>query len=496
MSKKILVGPLLGLESNTRYTFCFLTSKSVQTAIVNVGNTAVTADCVAETSKGRFWRAEFEVSDALCGGQLSYDISLDNVAAKDVHNRTSWQFHVPGLEDKPRIAYASCNGFSSLDLKNKTEDPYSLWRDMLSQHQEHPFSLLMMGGDQLYADELWTTVPFLRKWGELPHKDKIERKATKTLITQLDSFYEKLYLERWGDKSMSLMLASIPSVMMWDDHDIFDGWGSYPKDLHECPVYQAIFATARKYFEIFQVRSLRNTSLFRADGSYYAFAFQFRGYNILSMDNRAERSLEQIMGKLQWEDINRYLEQTVNDGDLLVLSAVPVVYRDFSFTETVFDATPWEEELTDDLKDHWRSKEHQGERARLIMRLLDNAAKRQGNGSGRTVLLSGDVHLGCIGVVNDQRNNGLCKIHQIVSSGIVHPAPSRIQWLGIMAVTNDDDEYLNEDHTIRISMLKPFGSRKYIRSRNYITLLEGTDQKLWVNWVCDNKDKPYYPLTA
>ena len=26
--------------------------------------------------------------------------------------------------------------------------------------------------------------------------------------------------------------------MTWDDHDIFDGWGSYPVQLQFCPVFQ------------------------------------------------------------------------------------------------------------------------------------------------------------------------------------------------------------------------------------------------------------------
>lgn len=25
---------------------------------------------------------------------------------------------------------------------------------------------------------------------------------------------------------------------MWDDHDIWDGWGSYPEPIQACPVFQ------------------------------------------------------------------------------------------------------------------------------------------------------------------------------------------------------------------------------------------------------------------
>ncbi|HPE71554.1 MAG TPA: hypothetical protein PK018_05160 [Candidatus Competibacter sp.] len=41
-------------------------------------------------------------------------------------------------------------------------------------------------------------------------------------------------------------MASIPSIAMWDDHDIFDGWGSYDEERQNCPVYQGIYPIARR----------------------------------------------------------------------------------------------------------------------------------------------------------------------------------------------------------------------------------------------------------
>jgi hypothetical protein len=76
----------------------------------------------------------------------------------------------------------------------------------------------------------------------------------------------------------------------------------------------------------------------------------------------------------------------------------------------------------------------------------------------------------------------------------VHPPPSRVEWLGIQAITNDRNEYLNEDMTIETSMLTPVGSDKYLRTRNFSTFHEGSDNKLWINWVCESGDEPVYPL--
>lgn len=494
MAAQILVGPLLGLESDQLYTVFFTTLKNINQASVQVDGKTLTAEMVGETFGSRCWRVEVDIMPMAQAKNISYSVWLEGEQAANRCQQNAWTFYVPAQNAKPRLMYASCNGFSSADLVNKTEHPYAMWEKLKDDHEKSPYSLMLLGGDQLYADEMWSTVPSLKEWGSYPRSEKIKRPATKVMLQQIDKFYDELYQQRWRNPSMVEMMASIPSVMMWDDHDIFDGWGSYPDDMLKSPVFKAIFERAKFYFELLQIRSRKNKSLLNPNANHYAFALQFRGYHILALDNRGERTLSQVMSAQQWQDVLAYLNTRITAGDLLLLSAIPVVYRDFSLSETAMDITPWEEELTDDLKDHWRAKEHQGERARLIMRLLDNIEQRQKQGNCRTVILSGDVHIGCLGVVHDRRSAQARKIHQVVSSGIVHPAPSRIAWYGIMAVTNDKTEYLNEDKSIEINMLKPYSADKYIRVRNYVSLEEGSDKKLWLNWVCESKDKPVYPL--
>ncbi|MDF2366820.1 alkaline phosphatase D family protein [Sneathiella sp.] len=491
---RLKVGPVLGVESDTLYTVCFSTAEDTPKPEWVVDGNVVTCKQVGTTPTSTVWRGEQKITapTGKSGKTVDYEIRVDGAAAECGNNRNKWEFYVPGKTETPKFAYGSCNGFSSLDLMHKTEDPYRLWQEMAEKHNdedETPFSLLLMGGDQLYADSIWTAVPELQKWNAFPRKEKIARVANTTMRPQIDTFYDKLYQTRWTDPHMSRMLASIPSVMMWDDHDIFDGWGSFPDDLLESKVFKYIFGTAKKYFEMFQIRSRFNTSLLDNKAEHYAFALKFQGYNVLALDNRAERTLDRVMSEAQWDKVIEYLKKTT-DGHLLVLSAVPVVYRDFSAIEKTFEITPWEEELTDDLKDHWRSKNHEGERARLIHWLLENAKLR--DTKSKTVILSGDVHIGCIGVIHDSKRQR--KVHQVVSSGIVHPAPSRLQWIGIMTVTNDRTEYLDENRDIRISMLTPFASDQYIRQRNYVTLEFGTDDKLWINWESEGKDKPCYPV--
>lgn len=492
MSDKLVLGPLLSVEDDNKYVVCFL-SKTDCNFSISFNNEKILAQKIGILKSGFFYRAEYNIKQSKNSRTITYKILNKDIQSYDIHARNSWSFYVPSSVEKPKFAYASCNGFSSPDLLAKTDEPYKLWNKLLDNHQKEPFSVLIMGGDQVYADELWSKVKELEEWSRLNMTEKIKRKATKGMIRNLDTFYESLYLKKWSDKQMSLCLASIPTVMMWDDHDIFDGWGSYPSELLECDVYQNIFKIAKKYFEIFQIRSIKNETLLTKDRTHFSFALKFRNYHILGLDNRTQRTIYQVMANNQWESINKYLDENILNDNLLILSAVPVVYRDFSLTENLVDFTSWQEELTDDLKDHWRAKEHQGERMRLIMRLFMNIEKRkESKRNTRTVILSGDVHVGSLGVINDHKNQN--KIHQVVSSGIVHTPPSYVEWLGITSITNDNNEYLNEDKTIETSMLTPIGSAKYLRVRNFVTINEGTDEKLWINWICDNKDRPCYAL--
>jgi hypothetical protein len=197
-----------------------------------------------------------------------------------------------------------------------------------------------------------------------------------------------------------------------------------------------------------------------------------------------------------WDDVKKRLARY--DGKfetLLLLSAVPVVYRTYPWVENAFELTPWQDELTDDVRDQWTSGHHDGERMKLIMNLL-NFRGRTSTEPVKRVILSGDVHVGCLGVIRDRREPLQPRvIHQVVSSAIVHPAPTWYEWAGIEALTSDEPENL-EGVKITTEILKPYSAGKFLRTRNYITLEEGADKKLWVNWVCENGATPEYPIEA
>lgn len=50
--------------------------------------------------------------------------------------------------------------------------------------------------------------------------------------------------------------AQIPMVNIWDDHDIIDGFGSYPHHFNRCAVFTGLGAVAFKYYLLFQHQSI------------------------------------------------------------------------------------------------------------------------------------------------------------------------------------------------------------------------------------------------
>ncbi len=506
MSQKLLLGPLLSIENDGIYSCCVLTEKPISQLHFNCRGKSFSFQLISETLTGKFWKVQVPVGELVKGQRVAYTLLADQVVMVDQQKRASWSFYIPNDDEAPLISYTSCNGFSSAQLMKDTNDPYALWREMNLLNQQHPYSLMIMGGDQLYADSIWTEIESLKQLIEKTKEEIIAFQPDVALEQEIDLFYEQLYLKRWNEAETSLALASIPQIMMWDDHDIFDGWGSYPEEINNCPLYQTIFTYARKHFALFQLRS-RNGMLSQR-GTHHAYYLHFSNYTILAMDHRSERTIQQVMSKAQWADCLTWMKEVELRKNLLVMSGVPVVYRDFSFVERTVEVTSKEEEVTDDLKDHWRAKEHLGERLKFINMLLSELRVRQTrytasqtnksvwhvSSTARTVIMSGDVHIGALGVIMDRRITPEVKVYQVVSSAIVHPPPTWLQWTAIRTATNDRNEYLTDDKKVETAMITPVGSNTYIRARNYATLQEGNDGKLWVNWINESDDKAEYPL--
>lgn len=85
--------------------------------------------------------------------------------------------------------------------------------------QDWPDALLLLG-DQVYADEL---TPEARQ-NLSGHRSKSKRRPPDEVVTFTE--YERLYRHTWGDPEIRWIMSTVPTAMIFDDHDIRDDWNT------------------------------------------------------------------------------------------------------------------------------------------------------------------------------------------------------------------------------------------------------------------------------
>jgi hypothetical protein len=456
---------------------------------------------------------------------VRFDLSIPVIAKEQ---RVSYEiegekyaFFVPAGGQPTRAAYASCNGFSKASYANAyttEEKKNERWAHLLSRHRatdpvsklateggwrSGPFHLLLMGGDQIYGDAIFEAPVKIKEWDTASWKfwkgDKTKAPFTPAMAAEAADFYfNQTYVARWSQPTVAAVFASIPTLMMWDDHDIFDGWGSRAEALQDCDVFQGIFKAAREHFEIFQRHTKPGTA---APGAIpgtagLSWGFHLGHLAVLAPDMRSERTHHQVLSPRSWDAIYAWLKglsalpESQRPYHLLFLSSIPVVYASLRAAETALAQIPGEQELEDDLRDHWTSRLHYGEQCRLVRRLFDFAKEA----FCRVTIISGDVHVAASGRVTStlpEHASGsyAARINQLISSAVVHPPPSMGETFFIDHVISGDPPELESGLTAE--MLKLPGTRGRLRAkRNWLGLAldEGSAPRLWANWWFEGED--------
>ncbi len=503
----LLLGPVLQFLGIQNKQWCISVLVATRTASPPVlqSSAASTPLTLLDTlpSGASVWRAGLMVALGSAPQRVRYSVDA-----------TAWELHVPADQAPPRMTYGSCNGFSSPGLMKGVIDKNALWTRMLNLHTGReringrsfgPYHVLLLGGDQVYSDALWQdpSCPDIVAWSHLSRDKRRKAAWTPALQTQVSVFFEGLYLTRWAQPEVASALASLPSVMMWDDHDIFDGWGSYLAEDHDCPVYQGVFAIAKKYFALFQRHSLVGQPppcTLPGQGAFSA-GYRVGNVGVLALDMRCERAPErqrggnlqsaQVMSEASWNAVYQWLDAQVGMKHLLLMSSIPVVHPSFELLEKMLGILPGQQALEDDLRDHWTCAAHRAERLRLIHRLFQFS---QGTGC-RVSLVSGDVHVAAVGVLESRRDstdNNAQVINQLTSSGIVHPPPPAMARYFLEKACLQVETV---DRGITAAMYEfPTTSRRLIGARNFMTIepddADHPTQRLWINWWVENEAEP------
>lgn len=327
------------------------------------------------------------------GEEFCIGINYDNAEI----DTTELKYTVKRSPDRGDIDFSfgliSCHkGLDSVASYRKVVG--KMWDFLYDKMSEKKSAFLIQSGDQVYCDN--------RK-----------KNAWKKCVKMIDRYdhqkmldlYRDVYLDAWGFLSVQRVMRTFPQYMIWDDHDITNGWGSRKKHRRD---YLKIFEAARAAYVEFQdshnPASLRNGELY--------YAFHYGNAAILVMDIRGHRgeNLEAnrypLVGKEQWEDIQNWFENDwVKESKVLfVVSSVPVVHLSRRLGSLGF--------LKSDIADQWSTERNKNERRRLLKMLLDWSGEK----NKPVFIIGGDVHVGTELCLKEERTGK--NIYQITSSPI------------------------------------------------------------------------------
>lgn len=330
-----------------------------------------------------------------------------------------------------------CDALYALALRMRQE-PLERWPDRL-----------LMLGDQVYVDE-----------GSPSVRERI--RATRDVSAPpglgVAGFeeYTWVYRESWGEPVIRWLLSTVPSAMIWDDHDMHDDWNisarwvremrrhawwerrveggimSYwlyqhlgnlpPDDLREDELFARVRAAddAGPLLREFAHRAER-----QAEGARWSYRRDWGGIRLVVVDSRAGRVLDDtrhvhhehkraMIDDHEWEWIE---EQCRGDVDhLLIASSLPILmvpglHLLEAWNEAVCDgawgglAARWGERVRCALDlEHWAAFQDSFHR---MARLLEEvAAGRRGKAPATICLLGGDVHHAFLAEVAFRRGSG------------------------------------------------------------------------------------------
>ncbi|WAC95903.1 alkaline phosphatase D family protein [Streptomyces sp. NA13] len=154
--------------------------------------------------------------------------------------------------DRPvRVTFGSCRWSSPPSGQDSPVGPDAL--DALAARiagdtgADRP-DLLLLLGDQVYADE---TSPQTRSW-LASRRDLAEPPGEQ--VADFEE-YTRLYDESWTDPEVRWLLSTVPSLMIFDDHDVIDDWNtsaSWLAEMRETPWWQERIVSGLMSYWIYQ----------------------------------------------------------------------------------------------------------------------------------------------------------------------------------------------------------------------------------------------------
>jgi hypothetical protein len=409
------------------------------------------------------------VVDGLEPGSVApYEVRLDgDVVWPPADGRPPCAIHTRRGERQSRLIFGSCRVGAPQRApytSSPAEHPLGLGVDALwaysRQLQEAaapwPDALVLLG-DQVYADDVPPeTAAFIRT----------RRDITRPPGPEVADFeeYTRLYRESWSDPDIRWLLSTVPSAMIFDDHDVHDDWNisqRWVEEMRALPWWEARITGAFMSYWLYQhlgnlsPPELAEEELFRlvqTDGdagarlrafalrcdresaaSRWAYFRDFGRARLLVIDSRAARVLDDerrdMIDDEEWDWIAEHSRGSFDH--LVVASTLPVfmshgIHHLEAWNEAVCAGAwgrpaarlgEWVRRRFD--LEHWPAFHDSFERVVELLRSVSRGTS--GEPPATITLLGGDVHTAYVAEILLGQDEGSSRVYQIVCSPFRNP---------------------------------------------------------------------------
>jgi hypothetical protein len=417
------------------------------------------------------------VEDLQPGSTTPYEVRLDGeqVWPPAGSSFPPSRIRTPGDREEFRIAFGSCRYASPYTVDPKEgipPDALDAYASRIAGQPEDrwPDALVLLG-DQVYADEL--TRP-TKSW--LARRREGDSPAPDAQVADFEE-YTRLYAESWSDPQVRWLLSTIPSSMIFDDHEMIDDWNtsaawrakitvqdwwpgrisgglvSYwvyqhlgnlsPQELAENKTWQAVLSLPEDTDDAEpMLREMAEYADREPASIRWSFVRHWGDARLIMIDSRAGRVLEEqhrrMLDDAEFDWVEAAMRRSVDEGveHLIIGTSLPwllphAIHSLERWNETlnVRHHGRWRGRLAEKLRqaadlEHWAAFGHSFER--LGRALTAVARGEHGPAPATALVLSGDVHHAYAAEL--VRPGGLsARVHQLTVSPLHNQAPHPIR---------------------------------------------------------------------
>ena len=423
------------------------------------------------------------VTGLTAGEATPYEVRLDGERVWPLADAPPSVICIPTKDQPLRIAFGSCLANGPQDPPwtiHRRDDEQGLGPDALralalrvqARPDTRPDALLLLG-DQAYAD---SAAPELREW--IRRRRPIDHPPG-VGVADFDE-YAELFRRTWSDPAARWLMSTVPTAMIFDDHEIIDDWNiseSWVEEIRRQPWWDQRITSGLAAYWVYehlgnlspdelsgdkvltQIRAVEDGAsiLFEAardwdrgtagtHGARWSYRLDIGSATVLVVDSRNGRILKPGARQMIDESEFTWLEEQANTstGHLLIASSVP-----WLLVRGLHDFEGWNEAVADgawgrhaahlaekircsaDLE-HWAAFRSSWKR---LADLIERRVRDAGPAAPASVLvLSGDVHYS---YALDMQFAGPPHrpVWQLVSSPLRYPTPSLLEYAFEIAAT-------------------------------------------------------------